>query len=64
MATEIALHLTSGITKYAESVEAMLVEYNRDGRFYEIRTDEQENQILWHKGQRRACGVFKTSDRT
>lgn len=60
---EIALFCTSGIVQYSESVEAMLAEYNRNGRFYEIRTNEEGEQIMWHKGHRRTCGVFKASDR-
>ena len=60
---EIALFCTSGIVQYAESVEAMLAEYNRNGRFYEIRTNEEGEQIMWHKSHRRTCGVFKDSDR-
>lgn len=61
--TEIALFCTSGIVQYAESVEAMLAEYNRNGCFYEIRNNEEGEQIMWHKGHRRTCGVFKASDR-
>lgn len=60
---EVALFCTSGIVQYAESVEAMLAEYNRNGRFYEIRTNEEGEQIMWHKGHRRTYGVFKASDR-
>lgn len=60
---EIALFCTSGIVQYAASAEAMLAEYNRNGRFYEIRTNEEGEQIMWHKGHRRTCGVFKASDR-
>ena len=28
-----------------------------------IRTNEEGEQIMWHKGHRRTCGVFKASDR-
>jgi len=62
-ANEVSLLCTSGIVQYAESVEAMLAEYNRNGRFYEVRTNEQGEQILWHKGHARECGVFKPSNR-
>lgn len=61
--SEIALYCASGIIQHSESVEAMLAEYNRNGRFYEIRADEKGRKILWHKGQRRNCGVFKASER-
>lgn len=60
---EVALHCTSGLIQYAASVEAMLAEYNRNGRVYEIRTDDAGNQILWHKGHNRAAGTFKASNR-
>jgi NMD protein affecting ribosome stability and mRNA decay len=60
---EVALFCTSGIVQYAESVEAMLAQYNRNGRFYEIRTNEEGEQIMWHKGHRHTAGVFKASDR-
>lgn len=60
---EIALHTTSGLIQYAASVEAMLTEYNRNGRFYEVRTDDAGNQILWHKSHNRAAGTFKASER-
>jgi len=60
---EIALHTTSGLIQYAASVEAMLAEYNRNGRFYEVRTDAAGNQILWHKSHSRAAGTFKPANR-
>lgn len=60
---EIALFCTSGVIQYAPSVEAMLAEYNRNGRFYEIRTDEAGNQILWHKGHKYSAGTFKAAGR-
>jgi hypothetical protein len=59
--TEIALHTTSGLIQYAASVEAMLAEYNRNGRFYEVRTDAAGNQVLWHKSHSRAAGTYKAS---
>lgn len=61
--TEIALYCTSGIVQYSASVEAMLAEYNRNGRFYEVRTDGDGNQILWHKGHNYSVGTFKPSNR-
>jgi len=57
--TEVALFCTSGIVQYARSVEAMLAEYNRYGRVYEIRTNEDGEHIMWHKGHRHTAGVFK-----
>ena len=59
---EITLFCTSGIVQHAESAGAMLAEYNRNGSFYEIRTNDEGEQILWHKGHSRACGVFKNSE--
>ena len=46
----VALYCATGIVQYAASVEAMLEKYNRNGRFYEIRKDEEGRQIIWHKG--------------
>lgn len=60
---EVALFCTSGVIQYAESVEAMLAEYNRNGRFYEIRINEDGEKIMWHKSHSRTAGVFKDSDR-
>lgn len=61
--TEVELHCRSGLIQYAASVEAMLAEYNRDGRFYEVRTDADGNQILWHKGHNYSVGTFRSSIR-
>lgn len=60
---EVALYCTSGLVQYASSVEAMLAEYNRNGRCYEVRTDADGNQILWHKGHNYSAGTFKASER-
>lgn len=61
--TEVSLYCTGGCIQYAESVEAMLAEYNRNGRFYEVRHDDSGDQILWHKGHNYSIGTFKPSDR-
>lgn len=60
---EVALHCTSGMVQYASSVESMLAEYNRNARVYEVRTDDEGEQILWHKGHNTVVGAFKPSNR-
>ena len=59
--SEVALYCATGIVQYASSVEAMLGGYNRKGRFYEIRKDEEGRQILWHKGHGYSVGFFGPS---
>ena len=58
---EVALYCATGSVQYASSGEAMLEKYNRNGRFYEIRTDEEGRQILWHKGHKYSIGFFGPS---
>ena len=59
--SEVALYCATGIVQYASSVEAMLQKYNQKGRFYEIRTDENGREILWHKGHKYSIGFFGPS---
>ena len=56
--SEVSLYCATGIVQYASSVEAMLEGYNRKGRFYEIRKDEEGRQCLWHKAHRYSVGFF------
>ena len=63
LSKEVALLCTSGIVQYSDSIDSMLDQYNRNGKWYEIRTDEDGNKIMWHKGHRRNCGVFQDSNR-
>ena len=58
---EVALYCATGIVQYAASAEAILKEYNRKCRFYEIRKDEEGRQILWHKGHKYSIGFFGPS---
>lgn len=60
---EIALFCTSGLVQYAESIEAMLAEYNGNSRTYEVRTTDDGSQVLWHKGHNRAVGTFQPANR-
>ena len=60
---EVALHCISGLIQYASSMESMLDIYNENGKLYEIRKDSEGNDILWHKGHKRAAGIFKDSNR-
>lgn len=57
--TGAVLYCTSGCVRYGDSAEAMLAEYNRNGRVYEIRTDANGDRVLWHKGRNCAVGTFK-----
>ena len=57
----VALYCATGIVQYAASVEAMLEKYNRNGRFYEIRKDEEGRQTIWHKGHKYSIGFFGPS---
>ena len=59
--SEVALYCATGSVQYASSIEAMLEVYNRKGRFYEIRKDEEGRQILWHKGHKYSAGFFGPS---
>lgn len=61
--TEIALRCTSGIIKYAPSVEALLAEFNGASRVYEVREAADGSTVLWHKGHGRIVGEFVDSNR-
>jgi|ADurb_H2B_03_Slu_FD_contig_51_1665125_length_666_multi_4_in_0_out_0_1 hypothetical protein len=61
--SKVALHTASGMIQYADSKEDLLQTYNHGVRLFEIRTDADGNNILWHKGHGRSAGkILKVTD--
>lgn len=54
----IDLLTVAGLVQKFDDEAALLNEYNRYGRLYELR-DGKNGRELWHKGQRRIVGFVR-----
>lgn len=57
--TETTVKTTSGLVQYFSNEDIVLANYNRSGKFYEIR-DGLNGRELWHKGHKTIAGVIET----
>ena len=56
----VTLYTKIGIIQKHESIDAMLAEYNKHGKFYEV-VKRGGTTKLYHKSSRRCVGEFRNA---